>query len=73
MDRNLDRRVEALVKVTDPAGRRELAALLELAWDDDVDHFVLGPDGDWQRTPRRPGLVDFQQQLITRPRHLAEA
>ena len=73
MDRNLDRRVEALVKVTYPAGRRELAALLELAWDDDVDHFLLGPDGDWRRTPRRPGLVDFQQQLITRPRPLAEA
>ena len=69
MDRNLDRRVEALVKVTDPAGRRELTTLLELAWDDDVDHWVLGPDGQWQRTPRRPGLVDFQQELITRPRH----
>jgi polyphosphate kinase len=73
MDRNLDRRVEALVKVTDPDGRRELAALLDLAWDDDVDHWVLDPDGAWQRTPRRPGLLDFQQQLITRSQRPAEA
>ena len=73
MDRNLDRRVEALVRVTDPDSRHQLAALLELAWGEDVDHWWLGPDGTWQRTPRRPGLVDLQQELIGRRRRPAEA
>jgi polyphosphate kinase len=66
MDRNLDRRVEALVRVTDPAARSELTTLLELAWGDDTDHWALGPDGTWTRTPRREGLVDLQQLLVAR-------
>ncbi|MEO7981600.1 MAG: RNA degradosome polyphosphate kinase [Sporichthyaceae bacterium] len=68
MDRNLDRRVEALVRVTDPDNWRELAALLELAWGDDIDHWSLDPDGSWTRTPRRPGLVDLQTLLLDRAR-----
>jgi polyphosphate kinase len=64
MDRNLDRRVEALVRVTDPANRRSIARLLELAWSDDVDHWSLDADGTWARTPRRDGLVDLQTLLV---------
>ncbi len=66
MDRNLDRRVEALVRVTGRAHRRELSGLLARAWDDDVDHWALGADGSWTRTPRRPGLVDLQTTLVRR-------
>ena len=66
MDRNLDRRVEALVRVTDPAARAELTTLLELAWGEDIDHWALGPDGRWTRTPRREGLVDLQTLLAER-------
>jgi polyphosphate kinase len=66
MDRNLDRRVEALVRVADPDNRRQLCALLELAWEDDVDHWALGPDGAWTRTPRREGLFDLQSVLVER-------
>jgi polyphosphate kinase len=66
MDRNLDRRVEALVRVSDPANRRSLTRLLETAWSDDVDHWALGPDGEWARTPRREGLVDLQSLLAQR-------
>ncbi len=66
MDRNLDRRVEALVRVTDPAARAELTTLLELSWGEDIDHWALGPDGRWTRTPRRDGLVDLQALLVAR-------
>ena len=66
MDRNLDRRVEALIRVADPASRAELTALLDRAWGAEVDHWVLRPDGQWERTPRRPGLVDLQAALIER-------
>ena len=66
MDRNLDRRVEALVRVSDPDSRRALGQLLELAWCDDVDHWTLGADGTWSRTPRRPELVDLQSALADR-------
>ena len=58
MDRNLDRRVEALVRVTDPAGRRELdRRCSSCAWGDDVDHWALGPDGalDAHAAPARAG------------------
>jgi len=64
MDRNLDRRVEALVRVTDEQAVRYLDRVLELAWRPDTDHWALGPDGRWTRTPRRPGLVDLQTELI---------
>ncbi len=66
MDRNLDRRVEALVRVSDPANRRSITRLLEMAWSDDVDHWALSPDGEWARTPRRDGLVDLQSLLAER-------
>jgi len=64
MDRNLDRRVEALVRVTDEQALRYLDRVLKLAWRPDTDHWALGPDGRWIRTPRRPGLVDLQTELI---------
>jgi len=66
MDRNLDRRVEALLRVTDLAARAELTTLLELSWGEDIDHWALGPDGRWTRTPRRDGLVDLQTLLVER-------
>jgi polyphosphate kinase len=66
MDRNLDRRVEALVRVTDEQARKRLESVLDLAWSPDVDHWTLDEDGTWVRTPRRPELVDFQQELIDR-------
>jgi polyphosphate kinase len=66
MDRNLDRRVEALVRVTEPTNRRSIARLLELAWSDDIDHWALSADGSWTRTPRRDDLVDLQSALTER-------
>ncbi|MGW4463248.1 RNA degradosome polyphosphate kinase [Micromonospora sp. NPDC004704] len=68
MHRNLDRRVEALVQVTDPVARAELDQVLTTAMSDDVASFELHPDGTWSRRigePDRP-LVDFQDAMLRR-------
>ncbi len=49
MHRNLDRRIEALVRVTDPAHRSSLSKLLELGVSDSTASWHLGPDGNWTR------------------------
>src|SRR5690606_38268835 len=65
MERNLDRRVEALVRVTDPAARAELAAVLQLALAENSDAFELHPDGTWTRSrPESP--VHLQEALLRR-------
>jgi polyphosphate kinase len=65
MDRNLDRRVEALVEVRDDAARAELDELLSMAWSDQVAHWWLGSDGVWERATG-DGLIDHQEALIAR-------
>ncbi len=65
MDRNLDRRVEALVRVRDPKARAELDGLLALAWSAATSHWDLGGDGIWRR-PEGEGLIDYQEELIAR-------
>ena len=49
MHRNLDRRVEALVRVSDPVARAELDHVLTAAMSPDVDAFELAGDGTWTR------------------------
>ncbi|MFI6944230.1 RNA degradosome polyphosphate kinase [Streptomyces sp. NPDC050418] len=49
MHRNLDRRIEALVRVVDPAHRAALNRLLETGMSDTTSSWHLGPDGDWTR------------------------
>ena len=49
MHRNLDRRIEALVRVTDPAHRASLNRLLETGMSDTTASWHLGPDGEWTR------------------------
>ncbi|HWB65942.1 MAG TPA: RNA degradosome polyphosphate kinase [Mycobacteriales bacterium] len=69
MHRNLDRRVEALVQVRDPACRAALGAILDLALDDGTAAWLLQPDGDWVRRNLDPAgapLADFQQTLAER-------
>ncbi|MDN4163339.1 RNA degradosome polyphosphate kinase [Nocardioides abyssi] len=65
MHRNLDRRVEVLVRLPGEATRRAVDELLTLAFDDDTDAWVLGPDGAWTRTR---GPVHLQDTLIERQR-----
>ncbi|GHA09390.1 polyphosphate kinase [Streptomyces echinoruber] len=49
MHRNLDRRVETLVRIADPAHRSALNRLLETGMSDTTASWHLGPDGEWSR------------------------
>jgi polyphosphate kinase len=75
MHRNLDRRVEVVVQVTDPGHRRELRALLDLGMDDRTASWWLDSAGNWTRRGRGRGgepLRDIQVTLI-RDRHVRAA
>ncbi|MFI0241901.1 RNA degradosome polyphosphate kinase [Streptomyces sp. NPDC016845] len=67
MHRNLDRRIEALVRVEDPAHRAALSRLLETGMSDNTASWHLGPDGEWTRhaldADGRP-LRNVQEMLI---------
>jgi polyphosphate kinase len=56
MQRNLDRRVEAVVPVGDPKLRERLSQILEIGLADDVLAWDLCPDGVWHRVPTVRGL-----------------
>ncbi|WP_093616387.1 RNA degradosome polyphosphate kinase [Streptomyces indicus] len=67
MHRNLDRRIEALVRVVDPAHRAALNRLLETGMSDTTSSWHLGPDGDWTRHAQDPEgqpLRNVQEMLI---------
>ncbi|WP_373287010.1 RNA degradosome polyphosphate kinase [Wenjunlia tyrosinilytica] len=67
MHRNLDRRIEALVKVTDPAHRASLNRLLEMGTSDETASWHLTQDGDWIRhstDPEGRPLRHVQEFLI---------
>jgi polyphosphate kinase len=71
MHRNLDRRVEALVRVKDPAQQAELRALIDLAMDEGTSSWWLDGDGTWTRHHLGPDgnqLRDLQQTLISNRR-----
>jgi polyphosphate kinase len=67
MHRNLDRRVEVLVRVTEPSMREDLASLLDLAMDESTASWWLGDDGRWTRRHTDDSgkpLLDIQSHLI---------
>jgi polyphosphate kinase len=67
MHRNLDRRIELLIRVTDPGYKTELRQLIDLAMDPKVSSWWLGSDGTWTRHhqgPDRVPLIDLQEHLI---------
>ncbi|MEW2274773.1 RNA degradosome polyphosphate kinase [Streptomyces sp. SID685] len=49
MHRNLDRRIEALVRVVDPGHRAAINRLLDTGMSDTTASWHLGPDGEWTR------------------------
>ncbi|MBO0745027.1 MAG: polyphosphate kinase 1, partial [Candidatus Dormibacteraeota bacterium] len=55
MERNLDRRVEAVVPVKDPALRKRLDEVLELELQDDSLSWTLD-DSTWSKVPQEHGL-----------------
>ena len=69
MHRNLDRRVEVLVKLPNEDLVADVGELLDLAFADDTQAWVLGVDGEWRRTPA-PGApsIHLQEYLIERQR-----
>ena len=56
MPRNLDRRVEAVVPVSDSRLRHRLQQILDISIADDVLAWELGPDGAWRKVPTVVGL-----------------
>ena len=66
MHRNLDRRVEALVRLTNPEHLREIEDLFDLAMSDDTAHWKLAADGSWTRHYRADdgSLLDDMQNVI---------
>ena len=68
MHRNLDRRVEALVRVVEPAHLAELTALFDLAMADTTSSWHLGAEGEWTRHSTDADgapLVDLQEKTMT--------
>src|SRR5512133_1889758 len=65
MHRNLDRRVEVLVRLPGEANGESVARLLDLAFDPDTRAWVLGSDGRWARNE---GTLHLQEELIARQR-----
>ncbi|HEU4544139.1 MAG TPA: RNA degradosome polyphosphate kinase [Jiangellaceae bacterium] len=71
MHRNLDRRVEAMVRLARPEHHTELGELFDLAFDNGVSSWRLEPDGTWvgvHTSPDGEPLADLQQILIERKR-----
>jgi len=69
MHRNLDRRVEVLVRLDRPEHIAEIGAMLELSMDPGIDAWNLGPDGTWTRQQSSGApLRDLQQVTIDRTR-----
>ena len=69
MHRNLDRRVEALVRLTRPEHVAELSEMFDLAMADTTASWWLGADGAWTRHARGEDgarLLDLQTETARR-------
>ena len=67
MHRNLDRRVEALVRITDPTHLADIESLLRLGADPGTSRWELSGDGRWTRHHRGADgepFVDVQTSMI---------
>ena len=69
MDRNLDRRVEAMVPVEDGEARNRIAEIIDVMLQDDGRSWQLGSDAAWRRTEEiqgTPGSFDTHEELKSR-------
>jgi len=69
MDRNLDRRVEAIVPVEDAEAQARLQEFVDVLLADDRRSWQLGPDAVWRRTEEilgREGTCDTHEELKAR-------
>ncbi|QEO15293.1 RNA degradosome polyphosphate kinase [Agromyces intestinalis] len=72
MHRNLDRRVEALVRLTDPDHLREVEGFFDLAMDERTSSWHLDSDGTWVRHSSDAAghpLDDLQNTLMQQTAH----
>ncbi|WP_273488042.1 RNA degradosome polyphosphate kinase [Ancrocorticia populi] len=70
MHRNLDRRIEALIRITDPVMIKTLVDMLDVACADTTSSWHLEPDG-WVRhhlSPKGRPLQDIQELLMRQAR-----
>ena len=63
MHRNLDRRIETLIKIENAEHKNYLSNLLELYRDTDAKRWELEPSGDWKRI-HGDNTFDIQEKLI---------
>ena len=68
MHRNLDRRVEVLVRVDDPTAKQTVTETVERLMDDEVIGWDLQSDGTWTNSETGPygATVDAQMEQIAR-------
>jgi polyphosphate kinase len=67
MHRNLDRRVETLVRVKDPQVQRQITSLLDRTMAAETRHWELQSDGCWlQRPEAGQPFRDMQRDLVRR-------
>jgi polyphosphate kinase len=66
MQRNLDRRVEVLVRVKSPDLKQQMKLLLDLAFADNSSAWSLAANGGWVRETATPGspVLNYQEQLM---------
>jgi len=75
MERNLDRRVEAIVPIEAPEMQIRLREILDLDLADDTRAWKLGPDGTWSKVVPVTGTnaqVTLQEMAIARSRRRRE-
>jgi polyphosphate kinase len=76
MHRNLDRRVEALIRIEDQRHIEELIALIKLSTADTTSSWRLQPDGTWLRVHLDDDgerLTDIQEVLMAQARRRVAA
>jgi polyphosphate kinase len=66
MGRNLYRRVECVVPVSDPQALQEVLEVMELMWCDRRQSWQLNQDGSWSRVDPHSVEVGIQELLIAR-------
>ena len=76
IERNLDRRVEAVAPVTDAASQARLRTVLEVMLADDRRAWTLGSDDIWRRveqTVEQPTGLDTFETLMSAARAFTAA
>jgi polyphosphate kinase len=69
MPRNLERRIEAVTPIEDPADRQTLRDLLLLMWEDNRQAWELRPDGSYvQRRPPTPEAERATHRMLVEER-----